>query len=194
MNKAFRKLRDNKWYDMICKNAKPRKELFNCDVRVLELAYHFGQDELMLNLGCGNGFMSPYLENIVNLDFARTLLNELWLGEKDAKRIQADAYNLPFPNEVFQVIIATEVLEHFDAPMDVIEECLRILKQGGYFIITVPETWTDGEEGHYTTRVTVDILNQWMGSFEDYHWKVFPCEENLHNWQHYVVYGRKKRF
>ncbi len=45
---------------------------------------------------------------------------------------------LPFSAEVYDVVIATEVLEHLPNHALVISEAGRILKRGGYFIFTTP--------------------------------------------------------
>jgi SAM-dependent methyltransferase len=45
---------------------------------------------------------------------------------------------LPFPDQSFDVVKATELFEHVNHPEEGIRECFRILKQGGYFIISAP--------------------------------------------------------
>lgn len=48
----------------------------------------------------------------------------------------ADAHNLPFESESFQVILCTEVLEHLADPRKGIGEMWRVLKPGGKLILT----------------------------------------------------------
>jgi ubiquinone/menaquinone biosynthesis C-methylase UbiE len=50
----------------------------------------------------------------------------------------ADAENLPFPDNTFDVIVSAHVLEHIRNDHLVIKECARILKPGGELIIFVP--------------------------------------------------------
>jgi SAM-dependent methyltransferase len=45
---------------------------------------------------------------------------------------------IPFENETFNAIIATEILEHLISPLELISEGSRILKKGGLFIISTP--------------------------------------------------------
>jgi SAM-dependent methyltransferase len=49
-----------------------------------------------------------------------------------------DAVSLPFRPESFDSAVCTEVLEHCEYPQKVIDEIYRILKAGGYVVISVP--------------------------------------------------------
>ncbi len=49
-----------------------------------------------------------------------------------------DATQIPVPDESFDAILCTEVLEHVAEPIEVIRECARILKPGGRLILTAP--------------------------------------------------------
>jgi len=50
----------------------------------------------------------------------------------------ADALQLPFANESFDLIIAAEVLEHIRDDRAAIGELFRVLRWGGYLVVTVP--------------------------------------------------------
>ena len=54
---------------------------------------------------------------------------------KTIKLIQGDAQQLPFPNEFFDLIICTEVLEHVTFPKKVLNEIERVLTPGGKAIL-----------------------------------------------------------
>jgi ubiquinone/menaquinone biosynthesis C-methylase UbiE len=45
---------------------------------------------------------------------------------------------LPFSRETFDLIYSIEVFEHLHRPYDVLEECYRVLKSGGYLIVSTP--------------------------------------------------------
>lgn len=47
----------------------------------------------------------------------------------------ADAHDIPYKDETFDVIVCTEVLEHVDDPWQVVMEIKRVLKTGGLAII-----------------------------------------------------------
>lgn len=55
----------------------------------------------------------------------------------------ADAARLPFPDNSFDRVICSEVLEHVDDPDAVLAEIARILKPDGRFAASVPRYWTE---------------------------------------------------
>ena len=70
--------------------------------------------------------MRPYTEECVNIE-----LDPFYL--KQGNHIQ-----VPFKDASFNAVIATEILEHLISPLEMISEGARILKSGGFFIITTP--------------------------------------------------------
>ena len=50
----------------------------------------------------------------------------------------ADATQLPFPDNFFDVIVSSHVLEHIENDVLCIKECARVLKPGGELILWVP--------------------------------------------------------
>jgi N-acetylglucosaminyldiphosphoundecaprenol N-acetyl-beta-D-mannosaminyltransferase len=53
-------------------------------------------------------------------------------------RVQATGENLPFASASFDAITMIEVLEHTDSERQVLEECWRVLKPGGFLVLFVP--------------------------------------------------------
>ena len=53
--------------------------------------------------------------------------------------IQADARNLPFEDDSFDVVICLDVLEHILEDEQVAAEIHRVLRKNGKFLISVPE-------------------------------------------------------
>ena len=45
---------------------------------------------------------------------------------------------LPFPTDAFDLVYAIEVFEHLHRPYDVLRECHRILKPGGFLVVSTP--------------------------------------------------------
>lgn len=108
---------------------------------------NIGQGKEILDLGCGRGF---YLKtclklfpksNIVGIDKNESYLkvaHRLTKGQKNVKVQKADATNLPFKNNSFDRVIASEILEHINDDEKAVSEIYRILKPKGKAIITVP--------------------------------------------------------
>ena len=55
-----------------------------------------------------------------------------------ATAMEGDALALPFPDESFDVVIISEVMEHIPDDKGVLAEMVRVLKPGGRIAITVP--------------------------------------------------------
>src|SRR2546428_8306301 len=52
--------------------------------------------------------------------------------------VSADAEALPYRDESFDAVAATEVLEHVDEPGRMLSEATRVLRPGGRFFMTTP--------------------------------------------------------
>lgn len=53
--------------------------------------------------------------------------------------IVANADNIPFLNESFDSVVCTQVFEHLNNPEKAATEIYRVLKRGGYCLITAPQ-------------------------------------------------------
>jgi ubiquinone/menaquinone biosynthesis C-methylase UbiE len=94
----------------------------------------------VLDLGCGGGIITEKLKQksnfVVGLDIARLPLESL--REKDIAVTQADSLNLPFSDGSFDLIVATELIEHLtnSGRKKVLREIVRVTKK--YILISVP--------------------------------------------------------
>jgi ubiquinone/menaquinone biosynthesis C-methylase UbiE len=52
--------------------------------------------------------------------------------------IKADVHSLPLPDDSYDAVLCTEVLEHIHSPIVALKEVCRILKPGGTLILTAP--------------------------------------------------------
>ena len=57
--------------------------------------------------------------------------------------VNASVLTLPFANGSFDVVVASEVLEHIPEDTDAIAELVRVTKPGGTLIATVPRWWPE---------------------------------------------------
>lgn len=60
------------------------------------------------------------------------------IGEYTPLDYISDITEIPVPNQSFDVILCTEVLEHVPEPIQAVAEIARILKPGGVAILTAP--------------------------------------------------------
>jgi 2-polyprenyl-6-hydroxyphenyl methylase/3-demethylubiquinone-9 3-methyltransferase len=94
----------------------------------------------ILDIGCGGGFLSNALAmkgfKVTGVDLSPLSL-KIAADHDQSHSVDykvADAYELPFANESFDVITAMDFLEHVEDPNKIINEASRVLKPGGIFI------------------------------------------------------------
>ncbi len=87
----------------------------------------------ILELGCGTGeltrFLLPLTNNIVGLDISSEPLAQFMrLG---LKWVLADATHIPFPDNAFDIIIASAILHHLNKEQlgQCLKECYRVTRQ-----------------------------------------------------------------
>lgn len=106
----------------------------------LEKEYPGKNDLTILDIGCGTGAMSQKLNTkglVVSADFSPLALT--FSKKRGLNRLcNADAMNLPFKSESFDVIISLDILEHLPNDCAALREYLRVLKPGGKLFATVP--------------------------------------------------------
>lgn len=105
-----------------------------------------GDDARILDCACGRGF---YLNMIRHV--SRCALVGLELEDEIIRKAQRNVghlpgitltrgniYALPFPDDWFDGVILSEILEHIDDDVAGLREVRRVLKPGGVVAITVP--------------------------------------------------------
>ena len=98
----------------------------------------------ILDVGCGKGWVAKeYLtqgKTVISLDVSITnpaILNKLYPSQKHFA-VTADSFHLPFSDDSFDCVIASEIIEHVFDPAGFVKELFRVVKKGGNLIITTP--------------------------------------------------------
>lgn len=126
----------------------------------------------MLDAGAGGGHYAvqcylPRCRELVGLDFDDHNFSLLERALRPltprAQAVRGSVLDLPFPDEDFDFVASTQVLEHLEADGRAVDEFARVLRPGGYALITVPHPpapWPEG--GHvregYTTEALDDLF------------------------------------
>jgi SAM-dependent methyltransferase len=96
----------------------------------------------VLDVGCGTGANLRLLvelgyQDVTGLDCSEEAIR--WCAEKRLPPVKrGDLCQLPFPGDHFDMILATDVLEHIDDEGAAVAELHRVLRPGGTLIVTVP--------------------------------------------------------
>ena len=130
------------------------------------------EGDLLLDMGCGAGrhafesyrrgarvvafdYSAAELKDVVGLFAAMAEAGEAGSEAGSlAAATNGDALDLPFPDDTFDRIIASEVLEHVPDDQRSLDEIFRVLKPGGTLAATVPSwlpeqvCWALSEEYH----------------------------------------------
>lgn len=105
------------------------------------------KNKKILDIGCNTGILLiPLLKkkhNVIGVDndykVIETAKKNLMQEKLSPNRARiADAKNLPFKNNSFDIVILSDILEHVSDPEKVAKESIRVLKSKGLIISTVP--------------------------------------------------------
>lgn len=108
--------------------------------KILPLIPH---DAVLLDVGCGIPakllkILSPHIKYGIGIDFK--VEPSKW-DNLETIRLLIDK-QLPFPDNYFDIVTMTAVLEHIEHETYIVKEIYRILKPNGKLLLTVPSLWS----------------------------------------------------
>ncbi len=95
----------------------------------------------ILDLGCGAGtyvrFLAGLGHKVVGLDYSLPSLNRALAADpKQVGRYAGgEAYNLPFSNERFDLVVSIGVLQALGRPERALDEMIRVLRPKGFLVV-----------------------------------------------------------
>jgi len=148
----------------------------------------------LLDVGCGVGdnlryIYRPDLE-LHGIEYSRATaaMAKRVLGDKASIQV-ASAHDIPFGDAEFDMAMSFEVLEHIDDDRAAMKEIARVVKPGGYFLITLPyNAWFKsylplmGHYRHYSRDEVRQLLTE--AGFE-----VVRHLPNFPRWSRYASYA-----
>jgi SAM-dependent methyltransferase len=75
-----------------------------------------------------------------------------------------DGHSIPYPDESFDAVLCTEVLEHCVDATRIAGEIRRVLRPGGNAVITVPFMWGEHEMPYDFRRYSINGITQMLES------------------------------
>lgn len=121
----------------------------------------------ILDVGCGPGRLVKPLKdggyNIVGIEYDAALvaLGNAWVGDEAIS--QGSAYELPYPNNSFDVIVGHDLLEHLPYPNKAYHEMVRVCKPNGHIYIVSPNRIYP-REPHYAIYPFPSLAPKFVGS------------------------------
>lgn len=120
----------------------------------------------ILDAGCGNGNLIAHLSQfgqVTGIDASKEAV-DFCQKEHSAYVQQALIQKTPFSDNAFDFILCVDTIEHIEDDFGAMRELYRILKTGGFLIITVPAfmcLWGphDEKQGHFRRYIKPDFCN-----------------------------------
>lgn len=124
-----------------------------------------GKGLMVLDVGCGDGVLSEPISKLGNYVTSVDLPTITMLAHKRhvSSVLSGDAEKLAFASNSFDVVLASEVVEHLWNPQSFLDEAYRVLKPKGYLIVETPEGIEGLRYDAHKNYFTVEILKHMLG-------------------------------
>lgn len=144
------------------------------------------RDKIVLEAGCGAGrfteVMAPHCKELYTFDLSEAIDANFENNQSDhITFFQGDILNIPFEDDIFDIVICLGVIQHTPDTKSAIEELWRVVKPGGHLIADHYRfRWA-----YYTTVIpfyrfflkkmdpkkSMKIVNRLINIFYPLHWK-----------------------
>ncbi len=141
-NEELYTLERPEFYDEQANSPNPLRRWFHRTrhLKVRHLVEKYGNSStVVVDIGCGNVVWNwNNTFNVIGVDInAEALQYNLDQGRL-IQAVHASVENITLESQIAGLIVCSEVIEHVPNFWDVMKEAYRLLKPGGYFIVTVP--------------------------------------------------------
>lgn len=154
-----------------------------------KLLSHLIEGQKVLDVGCGNGDLTVEMAklgfDVVGVDISKLRIRQaIELAKKENLNTKAqfkimDATSLEFADNSFDTVLIPEVLEHIRDSRRLIEEAIRVVRNGGRIVISVPNGLLVPYQGHlrvfFKDTLTTE-LNQYTSEIR---WHELPFKKWL---------------
>lgn len=108
---------------------------------VSDIMRRIGNNLLVLDVGCGDGTIGDLISRMGNYVTSIELPKAAVFAHRRgvSSVLASDAEHLPFSSRSFDVVLASEVVEHLWDPNNFFDEAYRVLEADGYLILSTPE-------------------------------------------------------
>ena len=135
---------DKEWEKEIAKSYRKKPiHLYN------EIISRIPENSLMLDVGCGVGQLMERAKverrcSVYGVDISDKATEHI--RHRGMNAVTGKVPPLPFPSKSFDVVVATELLEHVKSPKKVLNEIFRVSRKDGLCFFSVPLACMHPEE------------------------------------------------
>ncbi|MBI4692174.1 MAG: class I SAM-dependent methyltransferase [Candidatus Terrybacteria bacterium] len=110
--------------------------------KAIENLRHAKDKIIFCDAGCGNGIYIKYIKDnyldieIYGFDFSEEIVKVAVNNTGVSSIIKGNLEEIPFENNKFDIILCTQVIEHLLDDKKGMAELCRVLKKGGYLVIS----------------------------------------------------------
>jgi len=173
--------------DEWCQNTEHQRE--ETHLNRFKLLSHLIEGQKVLEVGCGNGDLSIEMAkvgfDIVGIDISGPGVSQaadLAKKENIDTRTQfmvMDATSLEFADNSFDTVLIPEVLEHVRDSRRLIEEAIRVTRNGGRIVISVPNGLLVPFQGHLRVFFKDTLTTELSQHTSEIQWHELPFKKWL---------------
>lgn len=139
-------------------------------LKILEALIRFcrlPQNAQILDVGCGTGIVIQFLQKFGSpegIDISEDAVR--FCQKRRTNKVGVgNALSLPYRDKSFNLVVAADLLEHIEDDVKAIQQMRRVLKKGGFLIVTVPAhkfLWSEHDEalGHRRRYTRNELLTK----------------------------------
>jgi 2-polyprenyl-3-methyl-5-hydroxy-6-metoxy-1,4-benzoquinol methylase len=149
--------------------TRARQSLGTSDAAIYEmvvkaLAERGISGRMLIDVGCGKGQLRPFLrgkfEHYSGVDLVRY---DDFPADAEFTQVDLNSSKLPLPDNTADVVVSVETVEHLENPRAFVRELVRLVRPGGWVIVTTPNQLS------LLSLVTL-FTKQRFNAFQDVHY------------------------
>ena len=131
-----------------------------------DMVRRMGSGLRVLDVGCGDGVISEPVSKLGNYVTSVDLPTITILAHKRGVSlvVAGDAEHLAFASDSFDLVLASELVEHLWNPQSFFDEAYRVLTAKGYLIVETPEGKEslryDAHKNYFTVEILQHVLDK----------------------------------
>lgn len=121
--------------------AKRSKLCYNLIIDLITKDVGSGKRKRILDVGCGDGsFIRKFKEvcEVFGVDISRRAVKKVREVGINAYKVDVSSEKLPFEDRYFEIVYMGDIIEHLVNPDFAIKEVRRVLKLGGFLVLSTP--------------------------------------------------------